>query len=546
MFEWLNDNSRKFLSRGYLKDWVTAEERIREMADVAQARLGIDDYSDKFYEYMGKWYYSLSSPVWSNYGLERWLPISCFGSYISDDMEDILRTNAEVGMMSKYGGWTSWYFWELRQRGAPIKNNGTSSWAVHFMQLFECLTDVVSQGSMRRWAFSPYLPLDHGDIMEFLDIWTEGNPIQKCTTWVVVPQGRLDSMIEGDVDKRKVWAKVIQRRWEMWYPYILYQDNANEGKPLVYKDTDMNIFASNLCSEIMLPSSKDESFVCCLSSMNVEKYDEWKDTDAVEVMVYFLNTVIDEFVEKSEWKWFMEMAMKFAKRHRAIWIWVLWRHSYLQSRMIPFGSKEAQQINVDVFKTINEKSYKASEKYFNSILIEKSDLLIKCGRANTTLMAVAPTTSSAFILGQASQSIEPWFSNYFVKDLAKDKVTIRNKNLEALLESKWMNTDEIWNTIKEDNGSVQNLAFLSKVEKEVFKTYSEISQYDVIYQAAARQKFIDQWQSLNLLVSPNASAKEINALYIDAWKLWIKSLYYQHSVNSAQELARNKCSGCEA
>lgn len=521
MFDWLNEKSRLFLERGYLKEWVSPEERIREIADTFAEYSWDKKLWDKFYEYMGKGYYSLSSPVWSNYWLERGLPISCFGSYIWDSMESILNTQAEVGMMSKYGWGTSWYFWDIRARWADIKDNGKSSGAVHFMQLFETLTDVVSQGSMRRWAFSPYLPVDHWDIMEFLDIWTEWNPIQKCTTGVCIPEGWMDSMIEGDSEKRKVWAKVLQRRKEMWYPYIFFSDNAN-------KDSQEKIHCSNLCSEIMLPSKWDESFVCCLSSMNVVKFDEWKSNDAVQVMTKFLDTVIEEFIQKTEWKKFMERARKFAIEKRAIGVWVLWYHSYLQSKNIPFESKEARGINEEVFRNIALKT------------------ILSSNGNNSHLQAVAPTTSSAFILGQVSQSIEPWFSNYFVKDLAKDKVTVKNKYLEKVLEEKGKNTEEVWDSIRDNDGSVQHLDILSENEKNVFKTYSEIDPYEVIDQAATRQQFIDQGQSLNLMINPSTPTKDINALYIDAWKQWIKSLYYQHSINAAQELSRFKCSGCES
>jgi len=369
--KWLTENSRQFLSSGYLTDGVSPEERIREIANRAEEILKIDGFADKFFGYMAEGYYSLASPVWSNFGKKRGLPISCFGSHISDDMGDILYTQSEVGMMSKLGGGTSGYFGKLRHRGAPVKNNGESSGAVHIMQLFEKMVDVVSQGSVRRGRFSPYLPIEHKDIHEFLEIGTEGNPIQELTHGVTVGNEWMQEMIDGDVDKRAIWAKVLQRRGEIGYPYIFFKDNANNAAPDVYKDKNHEIYASNLCSEIMLPTNEKWSFVCVLSSINLLHYDKWKDTDAVETMVYFLDAVLEEFITKLEVYrdsedrddrqtfMFMEKAYNFAKENRALGVGALGWHSLLQSKMLGFDSQEAFNLNSEIFKTIEEKSNKA-------------------------------------------------------------------------------------------------------------------------------------------------------------------------------------------
>jgi ribonucleoside-diphosphate reductase alpha chain len=519
-FEWLNENSRKFLAAGYLGETVSAEERIAAIAKRAEDLLEMPGFADKFYHYMSEGYYSLASPVWSNFGKERGLPISCFGSHIDDDIGNILYSQSEVGMMSKLGGGTSGYFGKIRHRGAAIKNNGEASGAVHIMRLFESMVDVVSQGSVRRGRFSPYLPIDHPDIMEFLEIGTEGNPIQELTHGVTVTNNWMQEMIDGDDQKRTVWAKVLQSRGEMGYPYIFFTDNANNGAADVYKDKNLPIYASNLCTEIMLPSNHDWSFVCVLSSVNVLHYDKWKDTDAVETMIYFLDAVITEFLEKLEtYKnsdnlddqqtfLFMERAYNFSKENRALGMGVLGWHSLLQSKMLPFDSQEAYDLNSAVFKNIKEHSYKASEH-----LAEKfgePELLKGYGRRNTTLNAVAPTTSSAFILGQVSQGIEPIWSNIYVKDIAKIKTTIKNPFLIDLLEQKGKNTPEVWKQIRDRDGSVQDLDFLSQNEKDVFKTYSEIDQLAIIYQAANRQNHIDQGQSLNIIIHPDTSTKDIN------------------------------------
>ncbi len=556
-FAWLTKHSRDFLAAGYLPDKVSPEQRIREIADRAEKILGIPGYSNKFYQYMSEGFFSLSSPVWSNFGKKRGLPISCFGSNIADDMGNILYTQSEVGMMSKLGGGTSGYFGHIRHRGAEVKNNGQASGSVHIMQLFETMVDVVSQGSVRRGRFSPYLPVEHADISEFLDIGTEGNPIQELTHGVTVTDKWMKEMIEGDAEKRNIWAKVIQRRGEIGYPYIFFKDNANNGAADVYKGTKYKINASNLCTEIMLPSNDKWSFVCCLSSLNVLHYDKWKSTDAVETMVYFLDAVITEFTEKLEvYKnspdrddqqtfLFMERAYNFAKENRALGLGVLGWHSLLQSKMMPFNSQEAFNLNNEIFKFIQKKSYKASEELAD--IFEEPEVLKGFGRRNATLNAIAPTTSSAFILGQVSQGIEPIWSNIYVKDIAKIKTTIKNPFLVKLLENKNKNTQEVWHSIRNQDGSVQHLDFLTDAEKEVFKTYSEINQMDIIYQAANRQNFIDQGQSVNIMVHPDMSAKEINNIYISAWKLGLKSLYYQHSMNAAQKFKQKKdCASCEA
>lgn len=556
-FDWLTPHSRNFLEAGYLAPGVSPETRIREIADRAEELLGIDGYSDKFYHYMSQGFFSLASPVWSNFGKERGLPISCFGSNVSDDMGNILYTQSEVGMMSKLGGGTSGYFGNIRHRGAPVKNNGKASGAVHIMQLFETMVDVVSQGSVRRGRFSPYLPVEHSDILEFLDIGTEGNPIQELTHGVTVSDAWMEAMIEGDPDKRKIWAKVIQRRGEIGYPYIFFNDKANQGAPDVYREKDHKVHASNLCTEIMLPSNEKWSFVCVLSSLNVMHYSKWKDTDAVETMVYFLDAVITEFINKLEVYrdsydredlqtfLFMERAYNFAKENRALGLGVLGWHSLLQSKMLSFDSQEAFDLNTEIFKFIKQRSYKASEELAD--LFGEPEVLKGYGRRNTTLNAIAPTTSSAFILGQVSQGIEPIWSNSYVKDIAKIKTTIKNPFLRDLLDEKGMNTSDIWNSIRDLDGSVQHLEFLSENEKNVFKTYSEIDQSYIIYQAGNRQEFIDQGQSVNIMVHPDMPIKDINNLYITAWKLGLKSLYYQHSMNAAQKFKQKKdCVMCEA
>ena len=547
-FYWLNEDSRTFLDRGYLLEDTSPEERVREIAEHAEDILDIDGFADKFYEYMSRGYYSLASPVWSNFGLDRGLPISCFGSYIEDNMESILYTHAEVGMQTKVGGGTSGYFGDIRPRGSEITNNGKSNGTHPFAQLFDKIIDVVSQGSTRRGYFAGYIDIEHDDIDEWLQIQNEGDEIQSMMYGVCIGDEWMQEMIDGDKEKRETWAKVIEQRMNLGIPYLFFRDNVNDNKPQVYKDKGYKIHASNLCSEIALSSGPDESFVCCLSSMNALHFDEWKNTDAVETMTKFLDAVMEEFIEKAEGTEFLERSVRFAKRHRAIGIGILGWHSYLQSNRIPFESAEASITGSNIAKTIKERSYKASEEMADRLgpapVMEGRD----DARRNATTMAVAPTKSSSFILGQVSQSIEPIKSNYFVVDRAKIKTTYRNPHLKEVLQEKGKDTEEVWEKIALKDGSVQHLDFLSENEKNVFKTASEISQKAIVDQAAARQKHIDQGQSLNLFIDPKSvPVKDINKLYVQAWKKGVKTLYYQHGVNAAQDLSRNilDCEACE-
>ena len=544
-YKWLNKDSRDFLKRGYLRDGETAEERGAAIAKTAEKYLGLGGFAKKFEDYLSRGFYSLASPVWSNFGRERGLPISCNGVYIADRMDSILEKQAEVGMQTKHGSGTSGYFGDLRGRGETISVGGLSAGSVYFMELFDKVASVVSQSNVRRGSFAAYLPIDHPDITEFLRIKKEGNPIQEMSFAVCISDEWMQSMIDGDAKKRATWASVIRKRFETGYPYLFFTDTANENAPQVYKDKDLKISASNLCSEISLYSSEEESFVCCLSSLNLLKWDEIVETDAIETLVYFLDAVMEEYIQKTKDIPFMRASHNFAKRQRALGVGVLGWHSLLQSKMIPFEGMEAQFLNMDIHKTMRKRCDKATHNL--GVLFAEPEYLKGYQRRNVTTMAIAPTTSSSFILGQVSPSIEPLNSNYFTKDLAKGKFTFKNPHLEKLLEEKKKNTQVTWKSILVKGGSVQHLDFLSQEEKDVFKTFGEISQKEIVIQAAQRQKYIDQGQSLNLMISPKCPPKQVSELLIFGWEQGVKSFYYQRSANPSQELARSilSCAACE-
>ncbi len=921
MITWLNEASKTFLERDYLLSGQTVENRLKIIGDAAEGILRrtllkpednhlLDGFSQKVQSYISKGWISPSTPIWTNFGTDRGLPISCFGSYIDDSIESILYSVAEIGTMSKYGGGTSGYFGSVRSRGSIIKDNGVSNGTKPFLELFQTTSNTMNQGSVRRGYFAGYIDIQHGDILEWLNIRSEGDPIQQITWGVCVPTWWINQMREGDEDKRSLWAKVIQKRFETGLPYISFTDNANNGdsvpecykgkglikasqmcvigsdrvvtdkgfstveelyknggnltlfdnekvvtasqmrliennaevfkvtlengmehtitsyhklkiypgfhkEPLMKECKDLVIgdkvfvqtkkglfgnnkvedeayllglyqadgtqsgemislciwendfdllsevkacfdrvtkkYSSNIgingrdyklsefrdcvvrlgshkkkslnskslkralnytkgivpdwiwksdeksqwayikgllqadgsvskvdvkkdsiqvcltsidksflqnvqlifnnlglnsklkiarksgksilpdgkggqkeyntketwrlyvtnkpdcieiekntgflsrknvsiinrkyrdnikkaykivsidyigredvycttvdseehlwicngfitsnCTEIFLPSGKDYSFVCDLASLNDLYYEDYKDTDCVEVCTFLLDAAMTEFIEKASKVKFLERAVKFAKEHRALGIGRLGYHSLLQSQMISFESMHARRININIQKSIQEQSYEASKKLAR--MYGECEWTRGLGRRNTTTQAIAPTTSSAFIM-QVSQSFEINNSNYFTKDLAKGKFTIKNKYLEALLDDKGKNTEEVWMSILKNQGSVLHLDFISDFEKSVFKTAREVSQEEVIVQAAQRQKYIDQGQSINMFVTADTSAKEVNRLLLLAHDMGIKSLYYQHNVSAASEFAKNlTCTACE-
>ncbi len=547
-FEWANEDSRTFLSRGYIDGNMTVEERVREIAKAAEKILDKEGFADKFYDYMSRGFYSLSSPVWSNFGTKKGLPISCNGVYIEDSVESFLDKFGEVCTQSKLGAGTSGYLGAIRARGTDIKGgaNGKANGPAYYLALWDTGVDVISQGSTRRGSFAAYLNIEHPDIMEFLDIREVGSPIQNVSMGVTITDKWMEEMIAGDAEKRTVWARVLRKRKETGYPYLFFTDTVNNNKPQVLKDKNIPIWASNLCSEIALPSSKDWSFVCNLASMNLLTFDEWVHTDAVEVMIWFLDAVMEEYIEKTDGVKYMEPSNNFARHWRALGLGQLGWHSYLQSKGIAFESFDAHMLAIKISKFIDDRSLIASKELAEEY--GEPEGLLGYGVRNLTRCAIAPTTSSSFILGQVSPSIEPLASNYFTKDLAKGKFTYKNPYLTVVLEAHGKNNDETWMSILQHGGSVQHLDFMTQSEKDVFKTFSEIAPISIVQQAAARQKYVDQAQSLNLLIAPDVSAKDVNALIIEGWRLGVKTFYYQRSTNPAQQLVRDimNCVSCEA
>ena len=590
---WVNEESTAVLNRGYLLQGETIESAVNRITNSIVKQFKGISREEKSYlkniftEIIEKGWVSLSSPIWANMGTERGLPISCNGVTISDSMSSISSKLSEVMMQTKLGAGTSGYFGNLRGRGAAITNNGVSSGSVSFMELFNTTMNVVSQGSTRRGSFAAYLDIDHPDIEEFLTIKDIGSPIQNLFYGVCVPDYWMKTMIneEGTYPEetvkqyRKIWSKVLESRQFKGLPYIFFTDNVNKNKPEIYKELGLKISHSNLCSEINLPDSESESFVCCLSSMNLELFDEWYNLNdpkyersIVQYAIWLLDAVMTEYISKLERELkenphsAMRNSLNFSKRHRSVGLGTLGLHSYYQKIGRPFEHPLNIGLNKKIFSYIREEAEKASDELgerfgYAPIFDEISEeILEKTGikkKRCTTLLSIAPTTSSSAILGQVSPGIEPFTSNFYKVNLAKGNFIRKNKYLEKLLNEKLEKgiiknkeeLEDLWTDIMVKQGSVQHISddILSKEEKNIFKTFKEISQYEIIVQAAERQKYIDQSQSLNLNIPPNTPPKEVNKLIIEAWKRGVKTLYYQRSQSVSKELLSNivSCISCE-
>lgn len=546
--KWLGKDQRTFLERGYLKPGVSPEERYRRIAYIIEKISGIEGIERRFLNYIEKGWISFATPVLSNFGEIDNLPISCNHGVIKDNLNSILGELHKVGMMAKYGAGTAKNFSNIRPIGSSISRGGTSESVINWISLYADMISKVAQNSTRRGFFTAYLSVIHNEIEDFLKIGGKDSLIQNITTAVTIPKGWMQELKEGKKENRKIWTQILKSRQEKGYPYILFEENCNKNCAQVYIDKNIWINNANICIEAIEYADKDKEFACCLSSVNVYLYDEWKnDKDFLFDSFVMLDCVITEYIEKGRNLPGIEKAIKFAEEHRAIGLGILGWHSYLQKKMITFGSIDSFRINNEIFKKIREEGERATTWMAENWGMPK--FLEGYTRRNTSLMAQAPTKSTAFIMGDLSEGIEPIRSNYNEKGLAKGQFEYKNKELIGLLEEKGRNTKDVWKDIMINNGSVQHLTFLNEHERSVFKTFSEISQKDVLSLAAQRQKYIDMGQSINLMIHPSTPAKDINNLLLEAYDSGIKSLYYQYSISATQEFNRlslTQCSSCEA
>jgi ribonucleoside-diphosphate reductase alpha chain len=527
--EYMDEVAVSTISKGYLLPGETPKKAYRRVAHAVAQRLNRPDLENKFFKYIWNGWLGLASPVLSNTGTDRGLPISCFGIDTPDSIRGIGLTNAELMRLTSYGGGVGIGLSRIRPRGTHITGNGKSEGVVPWSKIYDSTIIATNQGSVRRGAASVNLDINHLDIEEFLQIRRpKGDPNRQCLNLhqaVVVDDKFMNRLQDRDSEAMKLWLEILKSRVETGEPYIMFSDNVNKDNPLGYRMNNLNVSMTNICTEITLHTDEEHSFICCLSSLNLAKYDEWKDTDLVETSVYFLDGVMEEFIQKTNGKESMIRSHRHAKKGRALGLGVMGWHTFLQQKNLPFNSIASTAWTHTIFSQIKNQAEAASRK----MAVEYGEPLWckGTGMRNTHLLAIAPTVSNSRI-NSCSAGIEPQPANVYVFNGAKGTFIVKNPELEAVLEKKGKNTSKVWDQILADNGSVQNLSheILTDGEKEVFLTFPEINQLALVQQAAVRQRYIDQTQSLNLSFDPTDSPKWINQVHMEAWKLGIKTLYY--------------------
>ena len=527
---WMDEISLATVSKGYLLPGETPKTAYRRVARAAATRLRKPELENKFYKLMWNGWLGLASPVFSNMGTDRGLPISCFGVDTPDSIRGIGLTNAEVMKLTSQGGGVGISVSRIRSRGEAITGNGKSEGVVPWCKIYDSTIIATNQGSVRRGAASVNLDINHPDIEEYLQIRRpKGDPNRQCLNLhqcVVVDDVFMRKLESRDQEAMALWAEILKSRMETGEPYIMYKDNVNKNNPIAYMMNNLDVSMTNICTEITLFTDEEHSFICCLSSLNLAKYDEWKDTDTVEIATWFLDGVMQEFIDKSNGKDSLLRTHNHAKKGRALGLGVMGWHTFLQQKGLPFNSIASTAHTHNIFSDIKNKAEKASRD-----LAQEYGEPMWCrgtGMRNTHLLAIAPTVSNSVITGGISAGIEPLPANIYTFNGAKGTFIRKNKVLEALLESKKENKNKWWDQMLADGGSAQNLpdTVLTPDEKELFLTFPEINQLELVRQAAIRQRYLDQTQSLNLSFDPSDSPKWINQCHIEAWKLGIKTLYY--------------------
>lgn len=562
--EWLTEEALKMLQGGYLQINETPKDAYKRVAKTVAGDLNKPELESVFFDMIWKNWLCPASPVLSNSGTKN-LQISCFSGKPIDDTYDIMKHIQEMVMLTKYGGGVGSSFSKLRPKGSKISRGGESDGIVPFLKMLEAAIDGTRQGATRRGAVASYLPLTHGDVEEFLDIRKPtGDLNRRCLTKsfhnaLTIDNETMEDIIKNNGKNRNLWNKLMTNRVETGEPYILFTDNANLNCPTQYKG---RITQSNLCAEIMAPVDETETFVCCLSSVNAVKYREWKNWKCqitnktfIELCIYFLDGVLTGFIKSAKKLPGLENAVRFAENHRLLGLGVLGWHTLLQLEEIPFESYEAMLLNAEFFSSMRNLSDKASE----SLAIEYGECKETKGlkRRNTATLAIAPTMSNSVLSGGVSQGIEPITANLFVQKGSKGNFIKKNPILENKLVKMGKDTWEVWDQINSDKGSVKSLKFLSQNEKDIFATAREINQYAIIKQAAQRQKWIDQAQSINLFFSLPQSkndilkaSKYVNEVHLEAWRAGIKSLYYlkTESPIKGETFYKdiNECKACES
>lgn len=555
---WLTDEGFAVLSNGYMLHNETPIDMYTRVAKSASLQLKRPDLFQDFFDIIWNNWLCLATPIAANLGTDRGLPISCNSIHVGDSIDSIFKKSYELAILSKNGAGVGIYLGDVRGRGASIQNNGISEGIVPWAKVYDTTCASVSQGSTRRGAAAAYLDINHTDIEEFINIRRPTGDInRRCLNLhhgVCIDNAFMHKVESGDKKARELYKAILTARVETGEPYLFFSDNVNGQRPESYVKNNLIIKTSNICNEIYLYTDPNHTFVCCLSSLNVSRYFEWKNWKSqisgkglVELTTYFLDAVIGEYIEKAKHISGLESAVRFAEKSRAIGIGVLGWHTFLQENNLPFDSFDSMKFNNEIFKHIREQA----DFTTNCLAKEygEPEWCVGTGRRNTHCIAVAPTVSNSIISGSVSAGIEPIAANFFALKSAKGTFFRKNSTLQRLLQSKGKDIPEVWSTISQNDGSVAHLNFLNEEEKAIFLTAREINQFSIITQASQRQKYIDQGQSVNLFFAKNSDAKYIHQVHMEAWKMGLKGLYYcrTESVLKGDFINRQKdeCSACE-
>ena len=540
---------KKTIAGGYLLGSESPKNAYERVCNTVAKRLDKPELAKTFYEYIWNGWLCLASPVLSNTGTDRGLPISCFGIDVADSIIDIGEKNLEMMLLAKHGGGVGIGINQIRPAGAKIKGNGTSDGVVPFCKIYDSTILATNQGSVRRGAASVNINIEHPDFEEWIEIREPKGDVNRQSLnlhqCAVVGDKFMRRLEQGDAEARKRWGKLLQKRKATGEPYVLFKGNTNKNNPTAYKQNALKVHMTNICSEITLHTDENHSFICCLSSLNLAKYDEWKNTNIIHDAIWFLDGVLEEFIQKAKYRKGFENSVRSAEKGRALGLGVLGWHTYLQERGLPFEGLLAQYETRKIFSQIKIESERAS-----MALAETYGEPLWCvgtGFRNTHLRAIAPTVSNSKLSGNVSPGIEPWAANIFTEQSAKGTFIRKNPTLENILEKQKLNTKEIWDKILADGGSVQDIEGLSEDTKEVFKTFKELNQLELVRQAGIRQQYIDQSVSLNLAFPSEATPKWINKVHMDAWHKGIKTLYYMRTESVLRgDIAKDAMEDCVA
>ena len=551
------DVYRKTIIGGYLLQGESPKDAYERVAKTVARRLYKPELAEVFFDYIWKGWLNLASPVLSNTGTDRGLPISCFGIDVADSIQDIGAKNLEMMMLAKHGGGVGVGINMIRPAGAKITGNGTSDGVVPFCKIYDSTILATNQGAVRRGAASVNINIEHPDFEEWLEIREPKGDVNRQSLnlhqCAVVGDKFMRRLEQGDKEARNRWSKLLRKRKATGEPYIMFKGNVNKNNPQAYKSNGLKVHMTNICSEITLHTDESHSFVCCLSSLNLSKYEEWKDTNLIYHATWFLDGVMEEFIQRAKGLRGFENAIRSAVKGRPLGLGVLGWHTYLQNKGIPFEGLSAQYETRKIFSQIKIESERASRDLAD--VYGEPLWCVGTGMRNTHLRAIAPTVSNSKLSGNVSPGIEPWAANVFTEQSAKGTFIRRNPVLEVVLEENGLNTEKIWNQILADGGSVQGIKELDGITtgewdeavKDVFKTFKEINQLELVRQAGIRQQYIDQSVSLNLAFPSEATPKWINKVHIEAWKQGVKTLYYTRTESVLRgDLAAKAMEDCVA